>query len=432
MRNRHVPQEGRASARPAPFSTLITLDYLQTLACAGVVLFAGYGIKRLVPPLGRYNIPAPVVGGLLVSLAITATRTGASVPIKFDTMLQLPLQVAFFTTVGFGASLSVLRIGGPQVLIFFLFSTAVAVLQNVVGAAVAFGLGQNPLMGVLAGSVTLTGGPATGLAFAPEFEKAGVESAATLAVAAAMVGIVGGGLLGGPLGTWLIERRRLADPHVPPSTPLAVDRVAAHVVEDVLPEPAPKAPAGEDVEAYGLLKTIVIILAAMWLGSWISAWLKAYVNLPAYIGAMLVAAVIRNVDDATRVFGLSQRLIDDLGSVALALFLALALMTLRLWELAGLALPLTVILAAQLALVAVVAVFGVFRLMGRDYESAVISSGFVGFMLGTTANAMANMEALVQRFRPAPRAFLIVPMVGAFFIDFTNALIITAFLNVFQ
>ena len=211
-----------------------------------------------------------------------------------------------------------------------------------------------------------------------------------------------------------------------------MDRVAAHVVEDVLPEPAPKAPAGEDVEAYGLLKTLVIILVAMWLGSWISAWLKAYVNLPAYIGAMLVAAVIRNVDDVTRVFGLSQRLIDDLGSVALALFLALALMTLRLWELAGLALPLTVILAAQLALVAVVAVFGVFRLMGRDYESAVMSSGFVGFMLGTTANAMANMEALVQRFRPAPRAFLIVPMVGAFFIDFTNALIITAFLNFFQ
>ena len=287
-------------------------------------------------------------------------------------------------------------------------------------------------MGVLAGSVTLTGGPATGLAFAPEFEKAGLPAAATLAVAAAMVGIVGGGLMGGPLGTWLIERRRLAQPRGAPVSGPTPDGVAAHVVEELLPEPVPTAPAGEDVEAYGLLKTIVIILFAMWLGSWISSWLKAYITLPAYIGAMLVAAGIRNLDDKTRLFGLSQRLIDDLGSVSLALFLALALMTLRLWELAGLALPLTVILVAQLALVAFVAAAAVFPLMGRDYESAVISSGFIGFMLGTTANAMANMEALVQRFRPAPRAFLIVPMVGAFFIDFTNAIIITAFLNFFQ
>lgn len=411
---------------------MITLDYIQTVAFAGVVLFAGYGLKRLVPPLGRYNIPAPVVGGLVVSLAITLLRSETTSPIKFDTQLQLPLQIAFFTTVGFGASLSVLRVGGPQVLVFFVFCTIVAVLQNVVGAAVAVGMGQHPLMGVLAGSVTLTGGPATGLAFAGEFEKAGVAGAATLAVAAAMVGIVGGGLMGGPLGTWLIERRGLGARRTAASPSAPRDQVAAHVVEDVLTEPAQKAPAGEDVEAYGLLKALVIILVAMWLGSWISAWLKAYLTLPAYIGAMLVAALIRNLDDLTGMFGLSQRLIDDIGTVTLALFLAVALMTLRLWELAGLAVPLTVILAAQLLLVAVVAVGGVFRVMGRDYESAVMSSGFVGFMLGTTANAMANMEALVQRFRPAPKAFLVVPMVGAFFIDFTNALIITAFLNYFQ
>ncbi|MFL5332582.1 MAG: sodium/glutamate symporter, partial [Geminicoccaceae bacterium] len=155
-------------------------------------------------------------------------------------------------------------------------------------------------------------------------------------------------------------------------------------------------------------------------------------TLPAYIGAMLVAAVIRNVDDATGLFGLSQRLIDDLGSVALSLFLALALMSLKLWELAGLALPLAIILAVQLAVVALVAAFVVFRMMGRDYEAAVMSSGFVGFMLGTTANAMANMEAMVQRFGPAPRAFLVVPMVGAFFIDFANAILITLFLNVYR
>ncbi|HEY8551130.1 MAG TPA: sodium/glutamate symporter [Vicinamibacterales bacterium] len=423
---------------------MLTLDFTQTLAVAGIVLFLGYGLKRAVPPLSRYNIPAPVVGGLLMSLLITLVRRPDWSPVKFDTTLQPPLMIAFFTTVGFGASLSVLRVGGPQVLLFFIFSTIVAVLQNVVGVAVAQGLGEHPLLGVLAGSVTLTGGPATGLAFAGDFERAGLDGAATLAVASAMVGIVAGGIIGGPVGTFLIERRRLQTPSA--GAPVPRPAVATEVIEAASGEPATEAPKGEDVEAYALLKTLVVLLVAMGLGSMVSAWIQANVRfpaflpglggkaltLPAYIGAMLVAAMIRNIDDVTGLFGLSQRLIDDLGNVALALFLALALMTLRLWELAGLALPLAIILVAQLALVTIVAAVAVFRLMGRDYESAVISGGFVGFMLGTTANAMANMDALVQRFGPAPRAFLIVPMVGAFFIDFTNAIIITVFLNFYQ
>jgi ESS family glutamate:Na+ symporter len=415
---------------------LLTLDLIQTVAFAGVVLFIGYGIRSIVTPLARYNIPAPVVGGLLVSVAVTLARRADVTLVSFDTALQAPLNIAFFTSVGFGASFSLLRVGGPQVVLFFLFSTLVAIAQNVVGVGLAAALGQHPLMGVLAGSVTLTGGPATGLAFAPLFEKAGVPGAATLAVAAAMVGIVAGGLMGGPIGTFLIERRRLAGGRrpAPPAggPPAQAPELAAHVVEEMLPAPV-SAPSGEDVEAYGLLKTLVVILVAMWLGAWVSKGFAALgATLPAYIGAMLVAAVIRNVDDLTGLFGLSQKLIDDLGSVALSLFLVLALMTLRLWELAGLALPLTVILVGQLTLVALVAVLGVFRVMGRDYEAAVMSGGFVGFMLGTTANAMANMEVLVQRFKPAPRAFLVVPMVGAFFIDFTNAIIITIFLNFYQ
>jgi glutamate:Na+ symporter, ESS family len=412
---------------------LLVLDLVQTLAFAGVVLFIGYGIKRLIPPLARYNIPAPVVGGLLVSMAVlVAQRRGLSL-VKFDISFRAALQIAFFTTIGFGASLSLLRVGGPLVLVFFLFSTVVAVAQNVVGAVTAVLMGQHALMGVLAGSVTLTGGPATGLAFAPLFEPS-VPGAETIAVAAAMVGIVAGGLLGGPLGTFLIERNKLAarkETLAPGDA--AEPRIAINVVEEQMDEPAPQAPAGEDVEAYGLLKALVIILVAMWIGDWVSKGFTAMnITLPAYIGAMLVASVIRNIDDVTGVFGLSQKLIDDLGSVALSLFLVLALMTLELWKLAGLAVPLTVILVAQLALVAIVAYFFVFRLMGRDYDSAVMSSGFVGFMLGTTANAMANMEAIVQKYRVSPKAFLVVPMVGAFFIDFTNALIITAFLNFYR
>jgi ESS family glutamate:Na+ symporter len=341
--------------------------------------------------------------------------------------------IAFFTSIGFGASVSLLRVGGPAVVLFFAASTVMAVVQNVVGAAVAIGLDQPPLLGVLAGSVTLTGGPATGLAFAPLFEEAGVQGAATVAVAAAMVGIVSGGLVGGPLGTRLIERMAIARRGPVASAPRQPVPVAMNVAEALMPEPAPRPPEGEDVEAYGLLKSLVLILTAMWAGSWLTAWFGSVgITLPAYIGAMLIAAVLRNADDALGLIGMSQRTIDDLGSTALSLFLVMALMTLRLWDLVGLALPLTIMLTAQVAAVLVAAAWPMFWMMGRDYEAAVMSSGFVGFMLGTTANAMANMKALVERYGPAPKAFLVVPMVGAFFIDFTNALIITVCLNIWR
>lgn len=412
----------------APHYTMLKLDLVQTLAFAGVVLFLGYGIKRFVPVLARYNVPAPVVGGLLVSVMIVVVRRAELTLFQFDTALQTPLQNAFFTSVGFGASVALLRVGGPLVMIFFLFSTFMAVAQNVLGVLIALPLGQPPLLGVLAGSVTLTGGPATGLAFAPLFEQGGVQGAATIAVAAAMVGIVFGGVIGGPIGTFLIDRYRL---RVPRTRPMDIETpLATAIVEDQIEEPPARAPAGEDVEAYGLMKHLVAVLVAMWIGGWISRGFAAMnFTLPAYIGAMLAAATIRNLDDVTGLIGLSQRLIDDLGSVALSLFLVMALVTLRLWELAALAIPLAIILMGQVALIAITCLWVVHRVMGRDYDAAVMSSGFCGFMLGTTANAMANMEALVERYGPAPKAFLVVPMVGAFFIDFTNALIITAFLN---
>jgi ESS family glutamate:Na+ symporter len=411
---------------------MLPLDQIQTVAFAGIVLFAGYGVRRIVPVLANYNIPAPVVGGLIVAVIITAARGGGFTLFAFDTSLQSPLMIAFFTSIGFGASVALLRVGGPAVALFFAASTVMAVLQNVLGAGVALGLGQPPLLGVLAGSVTLTGGPATGLAFAPLFEQAGVQGAATLAVAAAMVGIVSGGLVGGPLGTRLIERRRTAQGAAPAQAGAREPApLAMNLVEAQLPEPVQRVPEGEDVEAYGLLKSLVLILAAMWIGSWLEGWFRSLGwTLPAYIGAMLVAAVLRNIDDVSRLIGVSQRTIDDLGSTALSLFLVMALMTLKLWDLVGLALPLAIMLAAQVAAVAIAAAGPMFWLMGRDYESAVMSSGFVGFMLGTTANAMANMKALVERYGPAPKSFLVVPMVGAFFIDFTNALIITVCLNI--
>jgi glutamate:Na+ symporter, ESS family len=393
---------------------MLKLDLVNTLAFAGCALFAGYAVRRAVKPLSRYNVPAPVIGGLLVALLMTAARSRGVELVRFDTTLQAPLMIAFFTSIGFGASFSLLRVGGPQVLLFFGVSTAFALAQNVLGAGVAAALGLHPLLGVLAGSVTLTGGPATGLAFAPLFEQAGVPAAATVAVAAAMAGIVSGGRLGDRRG----GRR---DVELPP---------ASNVVEDQMREPAAEAPHGEDKESYALLKALVSVLIAMWAGSWVSQLFASWgVTLPAYIGAMLAAALFRNLDDLTGAVGFSQRVIDDLGNVALSLFIVTALMTLKLWEIAGLALPLLAILAAQVALIAAACLWLVFRVMGRDYDAAVMSGGFCGFMLGTTANAMANMEALAEKYGPARRAFLVVPMVGAFFIDFTNALLIAVALN---
>jgi ESS family glutamate:Na+ symporter len=247
-----------------------------------------------------------------------------------------------------------------------------------------------------------------------------------------MVGIVAGGVIGGPIGTYLIERKAANFTPPPPRDP-----TLQQVAEAQMRDPLGESPAGEDAESYVLLKHLVIMVTAvgigLWVSAWITAWLKQYdMTLPVYIGAMLVAAAVRNLDDATGVFGLSQEVIDDIGNVALSLFLVMALMTLRLWEIAGLVLPLLIIVATQVLLVGVLCLFAIPRLMGRDYDAAVISAGFCGFMLGTTANAMANMGALVERYGPSPKAYFVVPLVGAFAIDFTNAILITFFLNLWR
>lgn len=397
---------------------MLELDTVQTLALGGLALFLGYGLCRAVPVLGRYNLPPPVVGGLVFALLATLAHARGTTLYTLDTSLQTPLMVAFFTTLGFNASLRLLRISGRQVALFLLLATVLAVLQNLLGAAVATAFGLPPLFGVLAGSTTLTGGPATGLAFAPLFEAAGVQGAATIAVATAMSGILLGGLIGAPLATLMIRRHRL---------------VSMQPGSRVAPDDASPVEAGTEAQhEYRALKSLVMILLAMWLGGWVSGLLEgAGLTLPAYVGAMLVGAVARNLDDRFGWFGLSVPTTDLVGNVSLSLLLAVALMNLKLWELAGLAAPLVVNLGLQAALVAVFCLV-VLRAMGRDYDAAVMSGGFYGFMMGTTANAMAVMRALVERYGAAPRAFLVAPLVGAFFIDFTNALLITGFLNLWR
>jgi len=402
--------------------TVLTLDMMQTVALAAVVLFVGYGVRRRVGVLDRFNVPAPVVGGFLFAAAALALRQTGVLTFQFDVALQTPFMVAFFTTIGLGASLGLLRVGGPQVLLFWGLASLLAAVQNGVGIALARLLGVNPLLGVLTGSITMTGGHGTGAAFGKLLEEQyAFPGAVTIAMAAATFGLVSGGLIGGPVGTRLIRRFGLT-PRPAAAPPPALEHAA-------LDEEIDTEPAGEAPTAYTLLKTLTVILVAMWAGSLLSAWLGRYVTLPGYIGAMLCAAAFRNVADATGLVRIEQRTVDDLGTIALSLFLAMALMSLRLWELLGLALPMVLMLAAQVAVTAAFALFVTYRLMGRDYDAAVMAGGHCGFGLGATPNAVANMTALTERFGPAPRAFLVLPMVGAFFIDFTNALIITTYLN---
>lgn len=408
--------------------TTFKLDMIQTVALAAVLLFVGYGVRRRVGVLDRFNIPAPVVGGFLFAAVALALRQAGVLAFEFDTALQAPFMIAFFTTVGLGASLGMLRVGGPQVLIFWGLATILAVVQNGVGVGLANVLNVDPLLGVITGSITLTGGHGTGAAFGKLLEEQyAFPGAVTLAMAAATFGLVSGGLLGGPVSTRLIHRFRLTPKPVAVPAPPPVGLAYGALDEEIDTEPAGEAPT-----AYTLLKTLTIILVAMWGGSLLSAWLGRYMTLPSYIGAMLCAAVLRNVADASGRVRIQQRTVDDLGTIALSLFLAMALMSLRLWELLDLAIPILVILTVQVAVMALFAWYVTYRVMGRDYDAAVMAGGHCGFGLGSTSNAVANMNALVERFGPAPRAFLVVPMVGAFFIDFTNALIITAFINLLR
>lgn len=397
----------------------LPLDFIQTTAVGAIALFMGVFILRSIPVLRRYNIPAAVIGGLVIAILVTASREFNVVAVKFDITLQAPLMTAFFTSIGLSASVGLLKAGTRQALVFLALATFLAVIQSLIGIATAVAFGQSPLLGVLMGPAALTGGPATALAFAPQFAAAGVASADSVAIAAAMAGIVMGGLVGGPIVTRLIVRYQLHSPTLTP-TPSAQSTTSMPV----------DSTSDEERDLLTVLKGVGVLLVAMGVGSWLGSVMKsADLTLPGYVGAMLMGAVIRNIDDRTQWLQIPHELSERMGLVCLSLFLSVALMNLKLWELTSIAAPLLVNLFIQVIAVAVFCWYVVFRVMGRDYDAAVMSGGFTGFMLGTTANAMAVMHSVVQRYGPSPRAFLVAPIVGAFFIDFTNALLITGLLN---
>jgi glutamate:Na+ symporter, ESS family len=381
------------------------------LACLGV--WIGGWLKRRLPLLDRLNIPVSIAGGMVYALAALALH-GRYLNLDADVVLRDLLMIAFMTTIGLSARLQLIREGGAGVVKMLAIASFGAVLQNLLGMALARALGIDARLGILAGSVALCGGPATSLAFGGMFEKMGVAGATATAMASATFGIAVAGLIGGYIGGWLVRRHGLKSGPAEFGPPLA----------------PPEAPGGERPP---LLSTVLIMGVAMGLGNLLSLGLERLgLILPIYIGAMIVAAAIRNVDDRYGFARISQPDVDALGKVALYLFIVMALVTLRLWEMAHLALPLIVILAAQVALCWLMCVTMCYRAMGRGYESAVMSAGFCGFMLGITANAVACMEELVEKYGPAPHAFLVVPVVGAFLVDFTNSLIITAMANLLR
>lgn len=403
--------------------TTIELDIAQTIGIAAVLLVVGEFIKNRVGLLARYFIPGPIIGGLLFSIiALIGHQTGLFAFQFYDNMRAFLLLV-FFTTIGFSASFELLKKGGVGVALFLAAAVGLVVLQNLLGAGLAALLGVHPLIGVAAGSISLTGGHGTSAAFGPLLEQAGAAGALPAAIAAATYGLVAGCVIGGPLGTLLMRRNGLHPAAAGGARQAAVGTGAA---ASPVPSTAPEAPRdSNDTVMYAS----ILIAVSIGAGTLLVNWLKSLgITLPAYLGPMLVAAVVRNIID-WRDGALPLRQFEVVGNVSLAFFLAMALMSMKLWELAEVAGPLLFILLAQTVLMFAYGYFVTFRVMGRDYDAAVMAAGHCGFGMGATPNAMANMQAFTAVNGPSVKAFFVIPLVGSLFIDFFNAVIITGFMN---
>jgi glutamate:Na+ symporter, ESS family len=393
----------------------VTLDTLETLMGASLVLLLGRQILARTPVLRTYSIPEPVVGGLLIALVVFALRAVLQIDVRFDTTLQAPLMLTFFATIGLNADLASLKAGGRSLIVFLGVVIGLLVVQNVIGLGLAWALGQERLLGLLGASITLSGGHGTGAAWAKVFaERHGLASATEIAIACATFGLILGGLIGGPVARFLITRYSL----VPnPES----DATGASGFEQ------PKAVRA--ITANAFIETVTLIAVCLAVGSTIASWLAGTAfELPAFVCVLFVGVVLRNGLAVSRWYQVFEEEVSLLGNVSLGLFLAIALMSLRLGDLASLALPLFAILVVQAIVMAAYSIFVTFRVMGRNYDAAVLAAGHCGFGLGATPTAIANMQAITERFGPSHLAFLVVPMVGAFFIDIVNAIVIKLFL----
>lgn len=405
---------------------VIALDMYASAGVGVAALLLGMLLTRKIPFLRRYCIPAPVSGGLIVSLLTLVLYILAGVECKFDGTVKDLCMMLFFTSVGFQCDLKELRKGGRPLVVLTALVAALIVVQNLISLGIAKGLGLDPLVGMAAGSIPMCGGHGTSGGFSPLLEEMGLSGASSITMAAATFGLVAGSLLGGPLGEALIRRHHLAEPSSPGDVLASVEAGEASAS-------ARQARSLSKEDAFrGYLVGACMLMIAMALGSGVSRLLALTgITFPTYFGSLLAACALRNT------VGLSQKWtsrlnvaeVVSIGDISLQLFLGMAMASLRLWELASLALPLALILAAQVAFMALYAALVAFPLLGRNYDGAVMVSGLCGFGLGATPNAMANMSAVCFKYRYAVNPFIVVPIIGAMFLDIINTGVITIFLN---
>lgn len=401
-----------------------TLDMFQTTGLAMLLFVLGRFLTTRIDFLRRCCIPAPVVGGLIFALAHLALYQFNIVQLTFDESVKNFFMTLFFTSVGYTACFRLLKRGGKKVFTFLLISIVMVCLQNVLSSVLAAVFSWDLRMGLCTGSIPMVGGHGTAGSYGPMMETdLGLTGANVLAIAAATYGLVSGSLMGGPIARSIIGKYNL-------SSNESQDEILE--MSDETPEQKERA---ERVDADAFTNAAILLIVAAGLGTILTSVFNgitifgAKLTFPTYIGSMVIAAVIRNFCDAKHIV-MPSRAIDIWGSVSLSIFLAVALMTLKLWQLAELAIPMVVMLVAQTVLMFFFARYVVFNIMGRDYEAAVMTSAFCGFGMGATPNAMANMQVLTSHYGPAPQAYFIVPLVGSLFIDFFNGLIITGFINV--
>ena len=390
-----------------------TFDMYQTLALAVIALMLGARIRRKVNFFERFCIPAPVIGGLVFAIISCILYVTGIIELSFDETLRTVCMVFFFTSVGFQANLKVLKAGGKSLAVFLTFVIILIIGQNAMAVGLAKVLGIDPLIGMCTGSIPMVGGHGTAGAFGPVLEDFGLTGATTVCTAAATFGLIAGSLIGGPIGNSLITKKDLLKTVVKEDASMLVEEEEKHERQFNMYAPA-----------------VFQIIIAVGIGTIVSwALSKTGMTFPIYIGAMIVAAVMRNVSEYTGKFTVHMGEINDLGGICLSLFLGIALITLKLWQLAELALPLIILLAAQTIFMFIFARFILFNAMGRDYDAAVISAGTCGFGMGATPNAMANMQAICDKYVPSVKAYLLIPLVGSLFADFINSLVITFFIN---
>ena len=391
----------------------------ETLALAGFVLLLGYFLVKRISLLKNYNIPEPVVGGFLVAIILTMLYQGWGISFTFDTNLQTSMMLVFFSSIGLSANFARLIKGGKPLIIFVVAAGILIALQNTVGVAGSLLLGIDPAYGLIAGSVTLTGGHGTGAAWAKTFtETFGLQGATELAMACATFGLVSGGIIGGPVARHLLKKMHRDE------SPENEDNSD---IQEAFEHPTFQ----RKINTRSLIETITMLACCLLIGQFLDAQTKGTaLALPTFVWCLFTGVVIRNTLTHIFKFNVADAAVDVLGNVGLSLFLAIALMSLKLWQLAGLALPVMVILAVQVVLMAAFAIYVTYRMMGKDYDAVVLSAGHCGFGLGATPTAVANMQAITSRFGPSHKAFLIVPMVGAFFIDLVNAALLKGFMVV--